>query len=422
MTVAGLLDDDAMAEAADAVEARQRPTWRRGPAPGRSPGSNRTPPGRPRILPHQSDHRHRQPDRPAGHSGPVVDGEEGGYREIRGDGQLRLPLRGTAHLRPRRGHRRDLRRDAGGGQHRGRQPGHDRHPDRPLPQAHAAARPTSGIEARCIGREGRKIRTWAGMYHGDVLTAEADGIFIEVVARRIWPSPNGNADADERRSGHAGRPSVPRPSPDRVRPRRDPDPSDRPSDVSGRPASAARVGCPRSLTVCGTAGPDDARASLTVHVESWRAAYAGLLPTDGTWPGSPSTSAPTTGATSIAGLPERTSVAGGRDRAGELSGICPGAGPARRCRLRHLTAGAAGHALPPSDAWGIGVGSAASTTPGWRVWRRPATTRRQPVGARRPTPGPGASTSGRVGAARRRSGSSSSAARWSSTHRWVTAT
>ncbi len=36
------------------------------------------------------------------------------------------------------------------------------------------------LEARLTGRSGRKIRAWAGLYDGDVLTAEAEGIFIEV--------------------------------------------------------------------------------------------------------------------------------------------------------------------------------------------------------------------------------------------------
>ncbi len=36
------------------------------------------------------------------------------------------------------------------------------------------------IEARCLDRDGRKIRTWGGIYHGDRLTAEAEGLFIEV--------------------------------------------------------------------------------------------------------------------------------------------------------------------------------------------------------------------------------------------------
>ncbi len=42
------------------------------------------------------------------------------------------------------------------------------------------------LVARFEGREGRKIRTTGAMYHGDVLTAEADAIFIELVADRFF--------------------------------------------------------------------------------------------------------------------------------------------------------------------------------------------------------------------------------------------
>ena len=48
------------------------------------------------------------------------------------------------------------------------------------------------IEARCLGRSGRKVNTWAGIYHGDVLTAEADGIFIEVPAAQFLAIAEGN--------------------------------------------------------------------------------------------------------------------------------------------------------------------------------------------------------------------------------------
>jgi hypothetical protein len=51
------------------------------------------------------------------------------------------------------------------------------------------------IEARCVGRSGRKIRTWAGIYHGEVLTAEADGIFIEVAPAKFLAIAEGNADS-----------------------------------------------------------------------------------------------------------------------------------------------------------------------------------------------------------------------------------
>ena len=42
------------------------------------------------------------------------------------------------------------------------------------------------LVARYEGRDGRKIRTTGAMYHGDELTAEAEGIFIELVADRFF--------------------------------------------------------------------------------------------------------------------------------------------------------------------------------------------------------------------------------------------
>jgi acyl-coenzyme A thioesterase PaaI-like protein len=42
------------------------------------------------------------------------------------------------------------------------------------------------LVARFEGRDGRKIRTWGGMYHGDELTAEAEAIFIELLADRFF--------------------------------------------------------------------------------------------------------------------------------------------------------------------------------------------------------------------------------------------
>ncbi len=49
------------------------------------------------------------------------------------------------------------------------------------------------LEARFLERDGRKIRTWAGMYHDDVLTAEADGLFIEVLPRQMLAIAEQNA-------------------------------------------------------------------------------------------------------------------------------------------------------------------------------------------------------------------------------------
>jgi hypothetical protein len=53
------------------------------------------------------------------------------------------------------------------------------------------------IVARCTGRDGRKIYTWAGMYHGDVMTAEAEGIFIEVAPSRFVAIAEGNAEGSD---------------------------------------------------------------------------------------------------------------------------------------------------------------------------------------------------------------------------------
>ena len=50
------------------------------------------------------------------------------------------------------------------------------------------------IEARYLSRDGRKIKTWAGMYHGDLLTAEADGLFIEVNPAQFLAIAEGNVD------------------------------------------------------------------------------------------------------------------------------------------------------------------------------------------------------------------------------------
>lgn len=50
------------------------------------------------------------------------------------------------------------------------------------------------IEARTVGRDGRKVHTWGGMYHGDVLTAEAEGIFIELPPARFIAIAEGNVD------------------------------------------------------------------------------------------------------------------------------------------------------------------------------------------------------------------------------------
>ncbi len=70
-------------------------------------------------------------------------------------------------------------------------------------------RPTPLLEpldlvARSTGREGRKVYTWGGIYHEGELTAEADGIFIEVIPGQMLDIVSGNA------GGGAGAPLVDR--------------------------------------------------------------------------------------------------------------------------------------------------------------------------------------------------------------------
>jgi len=53
------------------------------------------------------------------------------------------------------------------------------------------------LEARFVERDGRKIRTVGAIYHGDVLTAEAEGIFIELAPQRFLSIVTENTDAPE---------------------------------------------------------------------------------------------------------------------------------------------------------------------------------------------------------------------------------
>ena len=53
------------------------------------------------------------------------------------------------------------------------------------------------LEARFVERDGRKIRTTGAMFHGDLLTAEAEGIFIELVPQRFLKIVAENADSSD---------------------------------------------------------------------------------------------------------------------------------------------------------------------------------------------------------------------------------
>ena len=48
-----------------------------------------------------------------------------------------------------------------------------------------------------MSRDGRKILTTGAIYHGDVLTAEAEGIFIELVPARFMKIVAENSDSPE---------------------------------------------------------------------------------------------------------------------------------------------------------------------------------------------------------------------------------
>jgi acyl-coenzyme A thioesterase PaaI-like protein len=69
------------------------------------------------------------------------------------------------------------------------------------------------LEARFMGRDGRKIRTYGAIFNGDTLTAEAEGIFIELVPQRFLAFVTEHSDspeaveqvrADARRLGFTG--------------------------------------------------------------------------------------------------------------------------------------------------------------------------------------------------------------------------
>jgi hypothetical protein len=51
------------------------------------------------------------------------------------------------------------------------------------------------VEARFVRVDGRKVYTWGGIYAGNVLTAEADGIFIEVVPTQMLDIAESNIDS-----------------------------------------------------------------------------------------------------------------------------------------------------------------------------------------------------------------------------------
>jgi hypothetical protein len=178
LTVGGELDDAALAEAADAVEGvAARLTARAGPGkhPRQPPDMQRPPQD---FFPSSPITGLLNPISP-----PVrvwmVDGPDGGYDEIRGDAFFDYPYEGpptcvhggviAETFDEILGAANMVANNAG---MTGTLTVRYRKPT-PL-------RTDLRIEARCLGRDGRKVRTWGGLFHGDVLTAEAEGIFIVV--------------------------------------------------------------------------------------------------------------------------------------------------------------------------------------------------------------------------------------------------
>ncbi len=53
------------------------------------------------------------------------------------------------------------------------------------------------LEARFVGREGRKIRTYGAIFHEQTVTAEAEGIFIELIPQRFLAIVSENSDSPE---------------------------------------------------------------------------------------------------------------------------------------------------------------------------------------------------------------------------------
>ncbi len=178
MTVAAAADDGALTEAAEAVEAisaglvaQAQP----GKQPRRPPDMTNPPQ---EFFPNSPITGMLNPLAP-----PVrvwmVEGDDGGYREIRGQAYFDYPYEGP----PACVHGGVIAETF----------------DEVLGAANMVAanagmtgtltiryrKPTPlrtdlRIEARCLGRSGRKVKTWGGIFYGDVLTAEAEGIFIVV--------------------------------------------------------------------------------------------------------------------------------------------------------------------------------------------------------------------------------------------------
>lgn len=193
MTVAAELDDDALNEAAEAIEAvadrlssQARPGKRLRGVPDTSHPAQEFFPTSPIIG---MDNPVSPPVRVR-----VVDGPDGGFREIRAEVNFDYQFEGP----PTCVHGGVIAETfdevlgaavivAGNPGMTGTLTVRYRKPT-PL-------RTDLRVEARCVNRSGRKVRAWAGLYHGDQLTAEADGLFIMVRPAQFIAIAEGNADS-----------------------------------------------------------------------------------------------------------------------------------------------------------------------------------------------------------------------------------
>jgi Thioesterase superfamily len=194
MTVAGLFDDEDVAEAARALESvSARMAGRAGPGrmPRLHPDISRPPQ---EFFPTSPVTGLDNPISPPVRV-EVVDGD-GPYREIRGEAWFDFPYEGP----PTCVHGGVIAQTfdellgaanmvAG-------------HPAMTGTLTVRYCKPTPlrtplRIEARCVSRAGRKVHTAAAMYHGDLMTAEAEGIFIEVAPPRFLAIAEDNAEGTD---------------------------------------------------------------------------------------------------------------------------------------------------------------------------------------------------------------------------------
>ena len=195
MTVSGALDDAALSEAADAIEAvsaRLGDQLQPGKQPRRPPDMTRPPQD---FFPNSPITGLLNPIAP-----PVrvwmVDGADGGYREIRGDAYFDFPYEGP----PTCVHGGVIAETFDEVLGAANMVADNAAMTGTLTIRYRAPTPLRTglrIEARCLGRDGRKVHTWGGIFHGEVLTAEAEGVFIVVGPSRLVAIAEANPNSSD---------------------------------------------------------------------------------------------------------------------------------------------------------------------------------------------------------------------------------